>query len=161
MSLQVRVVERKWPLGPPMMYGFVPTTSHGRLWDYSITVHKRRPKVSPLLVAPVVVTDPYAGLTRLDDLIAQLTSTDVGRRAYQEADRQWEQKAADLIATGRLSRLRYRRIKAGLTQEALAERAGIKQPNLQRLERPSYRGRLATYQRLADVLGCDYRELLP
>lgn len=161
MSCQVQVVSGKWPSGPPMMYGFVPTTSHGHLWGYSITVHERRPKVSPLLVTPIVVTDPYAGLTRLDDLIAQLTSTDAGRRAYEEANRQWEQKAAELIATGRLSRLRYRRIKAGLTQEALAERAGIKQPNLQRLERPSYRGRLVTYQRLAVVLGCDYRELLP
>lgn len=159
MSLQV--VRKEWPPGPPMMYGFVPTTTHGYVWNYLMTVHKRRPEISPLLEPRVPAADPYARLTRLDDLIAQLTSTEAGRRAYERADREWERKAKELIVKGRLSRLRYRRIKAGLTQEALAERAGIKQPNLQRLERPSYQGRLATYQRLADVLGCDYRELLP
>jgi DNA-binding XRE family transcriptional regulator len=159
MSLQV--VRKEWPPGPPMMYGFVPTTTRGHVWNYLMNVHKRRPEVSPLFVTSVSTADPYAGLTSLDDLIAQLTSTEAGRRAYEQADREWERKAQELIANRRLSRLRYRRIKAGLTQEVLAERAGIKQPNLQRLERPSYRGRLATYQRLAVVLGCDYRELLP
>lgn len=159
--MNLQVVEKEWPPGPPMMYGFVPTTSRGHLWNYPMTVHKRCPEVSSLFVSPVLAADPYAGLTSLDDVIAHLTSTEMGRRAYERADREWERKAKELIVKGRLSRLRYRRIKAGLTQEALAERAGIKQPNLQRLERPSYRGRLATYQRLADVLGCDYRELLP
>lgn len=159
--MNLQVVEKEWPPGPPMMYGFVPTTSRGYLWNYPMTVHKRRPEVRLLFVSPVLAADSYAGLTSLDDVITHLTSTERGRRAYERADREWERKAKELIVKGRLSRLRYRRIKAGLTQEALAERAGIKQPNLQRLERPSYRGRLATYQRLADVLGCDYRELLP
>lgn len=159
--MNLQMVEKEWPPGPPMMYGFVPTTSHGYLRIYSMTVQERRAEVSPLLGPPVLAADPYAGLTRLDDLIVQLTSTEAGRRAYEQADREWEQKAEELIANRRLSRLRYWRIKAGLTQEALAERAGIKQPNLQRLERPTYRGRLATYQRLAEALGCDYRELLP
>ena len=159
--MNLQVVRKEWPPGPPMMYGFVPTTSHGYLRIHPITVHKRRPELSLLQVSPVVAADPYAGLTPLDDIIAHFTSTEAGRRAYEQADREWEQKAEELIVKGRLSRLRYRRIKAGLTQEALAERAEIKQPNLQRLERPSYRGRLATYQRLAEVLGCDYRELLP
>lgn len=159
--MNLQVVSKEWPPGPPMMYGSVPTTSRGYLRICPITVHKRHPEVSSLRVPPVVAGDPYVGLTSLDDVIAHLTSTEVGRRAYEQADREWEQKAEELIAKGRLSRLRYWRIKAGLTQEALADRAGIKQPNLQRLERPSYRGRLATYQRLAAVLGCDYRELLP
>jgi DNA-binding XRE family transcriptional regulator len=159
--MNLQVVKKEWPSGPPMIYSFLLTTTHGHLWNYSMTVHKRRPEVRPLLGPPVPVADPYAGLTSLDDMFAQLTSTEAGRRAYEQANREWEQKAEELIANGRLSRLRYRRIKAGLTQEALAERAGIKQPNLQRLERPSYRGRLATYQRLAEVLDCDYRELLP
>lgn len=159
--MNLQVVKKEWPHGPPMMYGFVPTTSHGHVRIHPMTVHTRRPEVSSLLVPPVLVADPYAGLTSLDDLIAKLISTEAGQRAYERADRQWEQKAKALIANRRLSRLRYWRIKGGLTQEALAVRAGIKQPNLQRLERPSYRGRLATYQRLADVLGCDYRELLP
>lgn len=159
--MNLQVVQKKWPPGPPIMYGFVPTTTYGHVWNYPMTVHKRRSEVSPLLGPSVPAGDPYAGLTRLDDLITQLTSTEAGRRAYEQADREWEQRVEELIANRRLSRLRYRRIKAGLTQEALAKRAGIKQPNLQRLERPSYRGRLATYQRLANVLGCDYRELLP
>ncbi len=159
--MNLQVVRKEWPPGPPMMYGFVPTTSRGHVWIHPMTMHTRRPEVSSLLVPPVLAADPYAGLTSLDDVIAHLTSTEAGRRAYERADREWERKAKALIAKGRLSCLRYRRIKAGLTQEALAERAGIKQPNLQRLERPSYRGRLETYQRLADVLGCDYRELLP
>jgi DNA-binding XRE family transcriptional regulator len=100
-------------------------------------------------------------LTPLDDLIEELKATEWGRRAYEEADREWEEQAGELIHKGRLSRLRYQRIKAGLTQEALAHLSGIQQPNLQRLERPGYRGRLATYQRVAKALGCDYRELLP
>jgi len=159
--MNLQVVKKEWPPGPPMMYGFVPTTSRGDLRIHPMTVQERRPEVSSLLVPPVLAADPYAGMTSLDDVIAHFTSTVVGRRAYEQASRNWERKAKELIAKGRLSRLRYWRIKAGLTQEALAERTEIKQPNLQRLERPSYRGRLATYQRLADVLGCDYRELLP
>lgn len=158
--MNLQVVKKDWPPGPPIMYSVLPTTTRGHFWNYPMTVRKQRPEVRSLLVTPALTADPYAGLTSLDDLIAQLTATEAGRRAYEQADQEWEQKAQELIANRRLSRLRYRRIKAGLTQEALAERAGIKQPNLQRLERPSYRGRLTTYQRLADVLGCDYRELL-
>jgi len=159
--MNLQVVKKEWPAGPPMMYGSVPTMSHGRPLFHPITVGKRHPEVSTLFAPPVLVADPYTGLTSLDDVIAHYTSTEAGRRAYEQADRKWGQKAEQLIAKGRLSRLRYWRIKVGLTQEALAKRAKIKQPNLQRLERPSYRGSLATYQRLANVLGCNFRELLP
>lgn len=147
--------------GPPKIFRAVTTSSYGQARIAPITVVERPQEVIRLPDVDRAATDPYAGLTKLDDLIAELRATDTGRRVYERANREWEQKAMELISRGRLSRLRYRRIKAGLTQEILAELTGIRQPNLQRLERPSYRGGLVTYQRLAKALNCDYRELLP
>lgn len=49
--------------------------------------------------------------------------------------------------------VREARQKAGLTQMDLAELAGIKQPNLSRIEAATFDPRLATLQRIADAMG--------
>ncbi len=156
-----QIIERRWLSGPPTIFWSLPTSSRAHLYIKPIAVQDRPPEVSQLAMPVTTEGDSFASLTSLDELIAQLKSSESGRRAYATADREWERKAQELIRRGRLSRLRYRRIKAGLTQEALAKLTGMKQPNLQRLESPIHRGRLASYQRIAGALKCDYRELLP
>jgi ribosome-binding protein aMBF1 (putative translation factor) len=47
----------------------------------------------------------------------------------------------------------------GLTQETVAERAGMKQPALARLERGESRPRTATLKRLAEALGVTVAQL--
>lgn len=48
----------------------------------------------------------------------------------------------------------------GLTQEELAERAGIKQPALARLEKTDAKPRRATLKKLADAMGIEVEQLM-
>jgi transcriptional regulator with XRE-family HTH domain len=57
------------------------------------------------------------------------------------------------MIAGRL--IRYARRRAGFTQRALAERAGIPQPAIARLERGEHEPRLATLRRVAHALDAD------
>jgi len=58
------------------------------------------------------------------------------------------------------SRLRSARGRAGLTQEQLADRAGVTTEHLQRLERGVGNPTLATVYALADILGINVTELV-
>lgn len=60
---------------------------------------------------------------------------------------------------GRL--LRMLRTKAGLSQEALAEAAGLSRTSVVNIEAGRQGASLATLYRLADALGCDPARLLP
>jgi len=60
----------------------------------------------------------------------------------------------------KLGRLRFRREMAGLTQEELAERAGLSKNALGALERGSSEPRPSTIRRLAEALGCQSEELV-
>lgn len=52
------------------------------------------------------------------------------------------------------------RTRAGMTQAALAEAAGITRPYLSQIENGERNLSLALQKRLADALGCDPRELV-
>ncbi len=66
------------------------------------------------------------------------------------------------VAAGRLNRITAERLHQGLTQNELASRTGMRQPNISRLERLGTTMHVVTAQRLAMALGLDdYRELLP
>ena len=56
--------------------------------------------------------------------------------------------------------LRLYRHRAGLTQARLAERGGLRQHHLSEMEHNKRPIGKVTAQRLAEVLGCDYRRLL-
>ena len=65
--------------------------------------------------------------------------------------RRLKQDRADLMSEAQQVR-RFRQ-QAGLTQEALAKRAGIARPNLARVESGRYRPSLETLERIARALG--------
>lgn len=65
-----------------------------------------------------------------------------------------------MARNGLAGRLRDARARAGLTQEQLADRAGVATEHLQRLERGVGNPTLATVYAIADALGCDVRDLL-
>ncbi len=80
------------------------------------------------------------------------------RDAREEAYR----AALSAVAEGRMTRLHAERLRAGLTQSELAERAGMLQPNVSRQEKVGTPMSVGTAKRLARALGiADYRELLP
>ena len=58
------------------------------------------------------------------------------------------------------SNLRRLRAQGGLSQEALADAAGIDRTYVSSLERMKYAASVDTLDRLADALGCDVARLL-
>jgi DNA-binding XRE family transcriptional regulator len=65
--------------------------------------------------------------------------------------RRLKQDRADLVSEAQ--QIRRLRQQAGLTQEALAKRAGLARPNLVRVESGRYRPSLETLERIARALG--------
>ncbi|MCU0294066.1 MAG: helix-turn-helix domain-containing protein [Thermoanaerobaculaceae bacterium] len=104
-----------------------------------------------------------AGLPTLDDLLGELRAKHAGfdeavARAHDEA----YARSLALVHDGEMTRLHAERLRAQLTQGELAERAGLRQPNVSRLERVGAPMSVRTAKRLAAALGLeDYRVLLP
>ena len=66
------------------------------------------------------------------------------------------------VKRGRISRLTAERIRANLSQKELADRCGIPQANISRMERVGYEMRVSSARRIAAALGMsDHRDLLP
>lgn len=59
-----------------------------------------------------------------------------------------------------ISKIKYYRIIRGLTQNALAEKLGMQQPNMARVEKVGYPADLQTLKKLAKIFKIDYKELL-
>jgi DNA-binding XRE family transcriptional regulator len=112
---------------------------------------------------PLTFEEHLASLPTLQDLFARF------RRADPAFDREIEKartrRYKDLlkeVRKGKMARLMAERLRCRLTQAELAERAGMKQPNISRLERANAVMSVATAKRLAEALGLtDYRVLLP
>ena len=104
-----------------------------------------------------------ATLPTLSDLMEGFRSQDPDFDAhYSAADDELYQESLAAVGAGELSRLTAERIRARLTQAELAERAGMQQPNISRLEKPGATIGLSTARRLAGALGLDdYKVLLP
>lgn len=122
---------------------------------------------SPLLPARPIRQPAFDGhvasLPSLEDLVARWRAGSPGfddaLAAAREA--QYRGMLAEVEA-GSMSRVRAERLRLRWTQAQLADRAGLQQANVSRLERPSARPSIATAKRLAEALGiADYRELLP
>lgn len=60
-----------------------------------------------------------------------------------------------------MNNLRRKRMAAGLTQQELAEKAGIRRETLANIERGRYNPSLRTAQVLAGLLGCSTDEAFP
>ena len=113
--------------------------------------------------APVTFDDHLASLSTLSDLLAE------SRRLHPDFDhhlvRARQARYQDYLAEvckGSMSRLTAERLRCRLTQGELAQRAGMKQPNISRWEQPGTSISVRTAKRLAEALGLeDYRVLLP
>jgi transcriptional regulator with XRE-family HTH domain len=78
------------------------------------------------------------------------------------ADEELYRESLRAVEAGQLSRIAAERLRLGITQADLAERAEMQQPNISRLERPRAAMTVSTARRLARALGMDdYRDLLP
>jgi DNA-binding XRE family transcriptional regulator len=76
-------------------------------------------------------------------------------------EKQYQEMLVEVEA-GRMSRTRAERLRLRWTQAQLADRAGLKQANVSRLEKPSTRLSIRTAKKLAKALNMpNYRELLP
>lgn len=60
----------------------------------------------------------------------------------------------------KISKIKYYRIINELTQQSLAEKLGMQQPNMARIEKIGYVPDMQTFKKLAEIFGIDYKELL-
>ena len=121
----------------------------------------------PLLVEIGVddelIDEHLDSLASLEDLTERFRKEDPAFDRYMAAARRARyEELLHEVAAGQLSRLTAERLRAGLTQSELAERAGMAQPNISRLERPGASMTVATARKLGEALGLDdYKVLLP
>lgn len=59
------------------------------------------------------------------------------------------------------ARVRRKRIEAGLSQPALAAKAGVHKSTVYRIEEGLIAAQAPTLQRIADALGCEIADLMP
>jgi len=114
-----------------------------------------------------VEADPFethvASLPTLSDLIGDARREDSDFDAhYAAAGEELYRESLAAVEAGELSRITAERIRLGLTQAELADRAGMLQPNISRLEKPGTPIAVSTAKKLARALGLDdYKVLLP
>jgi hypothetical protein len=152
-------------------------TSHAQaFWLFEAGVrpspsHAQRGKTAPIVVLVAsaeaqgdqALDRHLAILPTLNDLAAEFRAADA--TFDQELERARQQRYHELlneVEAGRFSRIVAERLVRGWTQTELAARAGMKQPNVARLERVGSAISVKTAKRLSMAFGlADYRELLP
>ena len=81
---------------------------------------------------------------------------------YAAAEEELYQESLEAVRAGKLSRIAAERIRIGITQAELANRANMLQPNISRLEKSGASMNVATAKKIAEALGLDdYKALLP
>lgn len=105
--------------------------------------------------------DEKLELRDIRDIIEEITATNEGKRLWQEAQEKVNSELWEEVIQGSISRIKYFRIIRGFTQKELADKASMKQPDIARIEKPGHKGHIATYEKLAEVLGIEYKELMP
>ncbi len=113
--------------------------------------------------APATFDEYLASLPTLQDLLASFRAGDpTFDRKFSRARVGMYKTLLQRVRKGKITRLAAERIRCRLTQAELADRVGMKQPNISRLEQPDAVMSINTAKRLARVLGLDdYRILLP
>lgn len=108
---------------------------------------------------PTAVLVPFAVYEKLRKQIEAAVEDYLDSQAIEEA-RQTPQEDYEVV-NPTYAKIRQARLAAGLTQRQLAERMGVKQPFIARLEKPGAYPTVRTLQKLAKSLGLkDYRELI-
>ena len=110
-----------------------------------------------------LIDEHLESLPSLEELSERFRKEDPAfDRRMASARRARYEELLDEVAAGLLRRLTAERLRAGLTQSELAERAGMAQPNISRLEKPGAPMTVTTARKLGEALGLDdYKVLLP
>lgn len=96
----------------------------------------------------------------LEDMVAEVTSTPEGKKAWDEAWKEQIEKWRSQIETGTISRVKYYRLLNGMDQKTLAEKLGTAQPNVSRIERPGYNVPVVTLKKLAKIFKVKMEDLI-
>ncbi len=96
------------------------------------------------------------GAMRAEDFMKQLFPDTTDRELYDvfKADLDKE------LAAGAISKIKYHRLIAQMTQHELSKTSGMKQANIARIESRGYTPTIATLKKIANALGVDMKELL-
>ena len=101
------------------------------------------------------------GTVSHDDVISSLArrSERFSEALESEREKRYREHLAE-VSRGHLSRLAAERMRLRLSQSELADSAGMRQPNISRLEKNPASMSVKSAKRLSAVFGIDYRELL-
>ena len=104
-----------------------------------------------------------ASLPTLGDLMEDYRREDPEfDKHYEAADEELYKESLAAVGAHQLSRITVERLRQGISQAELAERAGMLQPNISRLEKPGATMTVSTAKKLASALELDdYKVLLP
>lgn len=98
--------------------------------------------------------------TDIDDYIAELTSTDKGRKLWKTVSTEFENELWQKVISGEISKIKYYRITKNIDQKTLAKLTGLQQPNISRIEKPKVQPSIQNYKKIAKALNMDYKDLL-
>jgi ribosome-binding protein aMBF1 (putative translation factor) len=108
---------------------------------------------------PIAVLVPFEVFTKLRNQIESAVEDYLDAKAIEEAN-QTPQEDYEVVNPTHV-KIKQARLAAGLTQRQLAEKMGVKQPFIARLERPDAYPTVRTLQKIAKALGLkDYRKLV-
>jgi DNA-binding XRE family transcriptional regulator len=108
---------------------------------------------------PTAVLVPFAVFEKMRKQIETAVEDYLDAKALEEASKTPQEDYEVVNPTH--AKIKQARLAAGLTQRQLAEKMGVKQPFIARLEKPGAYPTVRTLQRLAKALGLkDYRELV-
>ncbi len=96
----------------------------------------------------------------LEDMVAEVTSTPEGKKAWDEAWKEQIEKWRSQMEASAISRVKYYRLLNGMDQKTLAEKLGTAQPNISRIERPGYNVPVVTLRKLAKIYNVTMEDLL-
>lgn len=108
---------------------------------------------------PTAVLVPFEVFEKLQEQIEAAVEDYLDAKAIEEASETPQEEYEVVNPTH--AKIKQARTAAGLTQRQLAEKMGVKQPFIARLERPGAFPTVRTLQRIARALGLkSYRELI-
>jgi DNA-binding XRE family transcriptional regulator len=96
----------------------------------------------------------------LEDMVAKVTSTPEGEKAWDEARKELNAKWQSQMEAGAISRVKYYRLMNRMDQKTLAEKLGMAQPNISRIERPGYNVPVVTLKKLAKIFNVKMEDLI-
>lgn len=102
--------------------------------------------------APIATLDALSAIS-IDALIARREADPVKAALLAQA----RQRLAGELPVSPLAALRMR---YGLSQRALAERCGMGQPHVAKIEQATHDPKTSTVQRMAEAMGCAAEEVL-